>query len=272
MNGHYLYAICLAMASYFPLQAQFTWTNVEKEVSFRYGFTQHHNANVPVEILTNNSQFKDSYAPITTDNTPKFTPTYTQMYGLDFGLRFLFNKYLFSKINIGVNEQLFGFSHSYQDPTVGDVDVTTRIKYFGVPLTAGSGISIPFDWDKQGNVGAVNFFVSGFITPLMSPTGTSGIEVFTREPLDNGTTFGIDSEPIIDVTDGSRLADITGIYGGVVSLSLEFNEVTLTLEYRGFSGFGIVNANPANNPFYDSGKRTDWHGHSIDIGVSFRFY
>jgi hypothetical protein len=266
------YAIVISMAAFLPLKAQFTWTNVEKEVSFRYGFTQQENTLIPVEVMTRNNQFTSQFAPITSENTATFNPSYTRMYGLDFGLRFLFTKHFFSKINLGVNEQFFGYSQSYEDESVGTVDINTRVKYFGIPFTMGSGFSLPFDWDDKGNVGAVNLFLSGFMTPLISPTGTSGIDVFTREPLDNGFTYSRESDPIIDGIGSNRMADITGIYGGVISLSVEFNEVTFTIDYRRFSGFGVLNANPDNRSFFDSGERGDWFGHSIDIGFSFRFY
>ncbi len=272
MKASYIGILCLLFGSLSKLQAQFTWTNVEKEVSFRYGFTQQQNANIPVEVMTQNNGFASAYAPITSENKPTFTPTYTQMYGLDFGLRFLFTKHFFTKINLGVNEQFFGYSQNYEDEHIGTVDVNTRVKYFGIPLTMGSGYSYPFDWDNKGNVGAVNLFLSGFITPLISPTGVSGVDIFSRERLDNGLIYSRDSETIVSGISGIRMADFTAIYGGVVSLSVELNEVTLTLEYRRFSGFGILNANPDNQSFFDSGKRGDWNGHSIDIGISFRFY
>ncbi len=268
----FLFLIFTIILSHKQVKAQFSWGNVEKELTFKYGITQQENSTIPVEIMTRNNQFINEFAPITTEGTSSFNPSYMRNYGLDFGLRFFFTEHWFAKTNLGVSEQFFGYSKRYENDEYGFLDVNTRLKYFSIPFSMGGGYSIPFDWDNEGNVGAINIYMNGFVHTLISPSsGVSEISAQTFQPLDNGNTYR-QEEPIIDGISRIRLIGTSLIYGATAGLSLEVNELTFLVEYRRFQGIPNLSRSIENAEALDQGIRSDWFGHSIEFGVSFRFY
>jgi hypothetical protein len=270
IKGGNIFTLIILFAYSGNISGQFAWHNVEKEVAFRYGFNQHRNDKIPVSMLVNDINFADNYAPITTDGNKIFIPNYTRMYALDFGLRIFFTENWFIRGNMGVQEQFFGYAADYEHPR-GTAAVSARVKYFGIPLSLGGGYSIPFGWGKgSSNVGAFNVYISGFFNSLMSPRGQSEIFLNTVDSLNDGRQFN--DFTVFDGIQSGRMRSITSIFGGLFGLSVEFNEITFSFEYRRFAGNSVLNANPVNDPVFLQGSRTDWYGHSLEFGVSFRFY
>lgn len=268
----FLFISITLLISLQQMSAQFSWGNVEKELTFKYGITQQENGDIPVEIMTRNNDFINEFAPITTEGTSTFNPSYTRNYGLDFGLRFFFTENWFLKSNLGVSEQFFGYSRRYENDEYGFLDVNTRLKYFSIPFSMGGGYSFPFDWDKEGNVGAVNIYLNGFIHTLISPSsGVSEISAQTFQPLDNERTFR-QEEPIVDGINRIRLIGTSLIYGASAGFSVEFNELTFLVEYKRFQGIPNLSQSIENADALNQGIRSDWFGHVIELGVSFRFY
>lgn len=249
---------------------QLRWQIVEKEASFLFGLTQHQNSAIPVEVMTNDNGFMANYQPISSGEQT-FNPSYTRMYALRFGLRLFFNEHWFVRGGLGVQEQFFGYSNDFNHPR-GSAQVTARTKYFGIPLDIGGGFSLPFYYPGEINraVGAVNFYVGGFFTSLWSPRGQSEVLLNTVDSLDNGRQY-LDFIEFEGIQSG-RMRDVTSIFGGIGAISIEYNDVTFSIEYRRFIGNSMLNANPLNQPVFDQGVRTDWYGHSIEFGISFRFY
>ncbi|MCH8545187.1 MAG: hypothetical protein LAT54_00490 [Cryomorphaceae bacterium] len=268
----FLFLFVSLFISHQQVNGQFSWVNVEKELTFKYGLTQQENGAIPVEIMTRNNDFINEFAPITSEGTSSFNPSYTRNYGLDFGLRFFFNEHWFAKTNLGVSEQFFGYSKRFENDEYGFIDVNTRLKYFAIPFSMGGGYSFPFDWDEDGNVGAINIYVNGFFNTLISPSsGVSEITAQTFQPLENGNTYTPDS-PIIDGINRIRLIGTSIIYGATAGISFEFNELTFLVEYRQFQGIPNLSRSIENTNALNQNIRSDWYGHSIEFGVSFRFY
>lgn len=253
------------------LQAQkIRWGIIEKEATFTYGVAKQENGNIPNSIMTRNMGFTNEFAPITTEGESTFTPSYSRMYALNFGMRLFFNENWFIRTNIGFQEQFFGYDRLFTHE-VGVVEVSAWAKYFGVPISFGGGYSIPFSYNTQaGDVGAVNFYVGGFVNSLMSPRGQSEVTVTTAMELESGLQY--DDYVFFNGIQDGRMRSYTSIFGWLAAISIEYNEITFSVEYLKFSGHSIFNGAPENDAVMNSGERTDWFGHALQFGVAFRFY
>jgi hypothetical protein len=261
--------IFLTIYSSIGFAQKLKWSVIEKEANFLFGFNMQQNPNIPVEIMANDNGFMSSYEPISSGQQ-EYIPSYSRMYALRFGLRLFFNARWFVRAGVGVQEHFFGYQNNFTHPR-GTAEVRARLKYFGIPFDAGFGYSIPFYFTGDGgNVGAINIYGGGFFTALWSPRGQSEVLLNTLDSLDNGRQY--QDFVVFEGIQSNRMNGSTGMFGTIAAISVEFNEVTFSFEYRNFNSLAVLNANPLNDRVIQEGINTRWYGHSLEFGVAFRFY
>jgi hypothetical protein len=264
-----LFIVLLSIISSTGFAQKLKWSIIEKEANFLFGLNNQQNPNIPVEIMANDNGFMQAYQPIT-GGEQEFIPSYSRMYALRFGLRLFLNEHWFVRTGIGVQEHFFEYRNNFSHPR-GTADVYARLKYFGIPLDLGVGYAIPFYYPGDGgNVGAVNIYGGAFFTALWSPRGQSEVILNTVDSLDNGRQY--QDFIVFDGIQSNRMNRATGMYGTIAAISVEFNEITFSFEYRNFNSLNVLNANPLNEPITQQGIDTRWFGHSLEFGIAFRFY